>query len=82
MIRQTFGKMRLIDLSVPLEHNAVSEPMPAQIRLIRLSLLSCLAVSVHSSHTCRAKADCDLTSTARFAEEDSISVEMASGLLC
>jgi kynurenine formamidase len=29
-----FGKLRLIDLSVPLEHNAVSEPMPARIRYI------------------------------------------------
>jgi kynurenine formamidase len=29
-----FGKHRLIDLSVPLEHNAVSEPMPASIRYI------------------------------------------------
>lgn len=28
------GKHRLIDLSVSLEHNAVSEPMPAQIRYI------------------------------------------------
>ena len=28
------GKCRFIDLSVPLEHNAVSEPMPAQIRYI------------------------------------------------
>ena len=26
---------RLIDLSVPLEHCAVSEPLPAQIRYIR-----------------------------------------------
>ena len=40
------------------------------------------SVSVHSSHTCGIGADCDLTSTARFAEEVSISVEMASGLLC
>jgi kynurenine formamidase len=29
------GKMRLIDLSVPLEHNAVSEPLPAQIHYVR-----------------------------------------------
>jgi len=29
-----FGKCRTIDLSVPLEHNAVSEPVPAQIRYI------------------------------------------------
>jgi len=29
-----FGKCRLIDLSVPLEHDAVSEPMPAKIRYI------------------------------------------------
>lgn len=29
-----FGKLRLIDLSVPLEHQAVSEPMPASIRYI------------------------------------------------
>src|SRR3954454_17187935 len=30
-----FGKMRLIDLSVPLEHNAPSEPMPARIHYVR-----------------------------------------------
>jgi len=30
-----FGKMRLIDLSVPLEDNAASEPMPAQIHYVR-----------------------------------------------
>ena len=30
-----FRKLRLIDLSVPLEHNAVSEPTPAQIRYVR-----------------------------------------------
>jgi len=29
------GNYRLIDLSVPLEHNAVSEPMPAQIHYVR-----------------------------------------------
>jgi kynurenine formamidase len=29
-----FGKLRLIDLSVPLEDNAVSEPMPAHIRYV------------------------------------------------
>ena len=29
------GKFRLIDLSVPLEHQAVSEPLPAQIRYAR-----------------------------------------------
>lgn len=29
-----FGKFRMIDLSVPLEHHAVSEPMPASIRYI------------------------------------------------
>jgi kynurenine formamidase len=29
-----FGKFRLIDLSVPLEHNAPSEPMPAQIHYV------------------------------------------------
>ena len=29
-----FGKMRLIDLSVPLEHQAVSEPLPPQIRYV------------------------------------------------
>jgi kynurenine formamidase len=29
-----FGKMRMIDLSVPLENNAVSEPIPAHIRYI------------------------------------------------
>ena len=29
-----FGKFRLIDLSVPLESDAVSEPMPAQVRYI------------------------------------------------
>jgi kynurenine formamidase len=28
------GQLRLIDLSVPLEHNAVSEPMPARIRYV------------------------------------------------
>ena len=30
-----FGNFRLIDLSVPLEHQAVSEPLPAQIRYVR-----------------------------------------------
>jgi kynurenine formamidase len=30
-----FGNVRLIDLSVPLEHNAVSEPVPAQIQYAR-----------------------------------------------
>lgn len=30
-----FGKCRLIDLSVPLEHDAVSEPLPAKIRYVR-----------------------------------------------
>jgi kynurenine formamidase len=30
-----FGKMRLIDLSVPLEHDAACEPMPAQIQYVR-----------------------------------------------
>lgn len=30
-----FGKFRLVDLSVPLEHNAVSEPIPAQIHYVR-----------------------------------------------
>jgi len=30
-----FGKFRLIDLSVPLEHQAASEPMPAAIHYIR-----------------------------------------------
>jgi kynurenine formamidase len=30
-----FGKFRMIDLSVPLKHNAVSEPMPAQIHYVR-----------------------------------------------
>jgi kynurenine formamidase len=29
------GKLRLVDLSVSLEHNAVSEPMPAEIRYVR-----------------------------------------------
>jgi kynurenine formamidase len=29
------GNVRLIDLSVPLEHRAASEPMPAQIRYVR-----------------------------------------------
>lgn len=29
------GKLRLIDLSVPLEHNAVSEPLPARIHYVR-----------------------------------------------
>jgi kynurenine formamidase len=29
-----FDKMRLIDLSVPLEHNAMSEPLPGQIRYV------------------------------------------------
>src|SRR5262245_56712124 len=28
------GSLRLIDLSVPLEHNAVSEPMPAQVKYV------------------------------------------------
>jgi hypothetical protein len=40
---------------------------------------ACLMVSVHFSHTWRRRADYDLTSTARNAEEDS-SVEMAGGL--
>src|SRR5262249_53612510 len=30
-----FGQCRLIDLSVSLEDNAVSEPMPARIRYVR-----------------------------------------------
>jgi len=30
-----FGRFRIIDLSVPLEHEAVSEPMPAQIHYVR-----------------------------------------------
>jgi len=30
-----FSKLRLIDLSVPLEHGAASEPLPAQIRYAR-----------------------------------------------
>ena len=30
-----FGKFRLIDLSVPLEHHAVSEPLPAKINYVR-----------------------------------------------
>src|SRR5262249_40314775 len=30
-----FGKVRLIDLSVPLEDNAVSEPLPARIHYVR-----------------------------------------------
>lgn len=30
-----FPKLRLIDLSVPLEHQAVSEPMPARIHYVR-----------------------------------------------
>src|SRR5262249_20620432 len=30
-----FGDVRLIDLSVPLEHQAASEPLPAQIRYAR-----------------------------------------------
>ena len=30
-----FGDVRLIDLSVPLEHQAASEPVPAQIRYAR-----------------------------------------------
>jgi kynurenine formamidase len=30
-----FGKCRLIDLSVPLEHQATSEPLPAQIHYVR-----------------------------------------------
>jgi kynurenine formamidase len=30
-----FGKFRLIDLSVPLEHDAASEPMPAHIHYVR-----------------------------------------------
>ena len=30
-----FGQCRLIDLSVPLEDNAISEPMPARIRYVR-----------------------------------------------
>src|SRR5262245_37092808 len=30
-----FGKFRLIDLSVPLEHASASEPMPGQIRYVR-----------------------------------------------
>lgn len=31
----TFGKFRLIDLSVPLEHLSVSEPLPARIHYVR-----------------------------------------------
>ena len=42
-------------------------------------ILAALYVSVEFSHACLAQADCDLTSTARNAEEDS-SVEMAGGL--
>ena len=38
-----------------------------------------ISVSVHFSHACLPRADCDLTLTARNAEEDS-SVEMASRL--
>jgi kynurenine formamidase len=30
-----FGKVRLIDLSVPLEHEAISEPLPAKIHYVR-----------------------------------------------
>src|SRR5262249_38097934 len=30
-----FGSLRMIDLSVPLAHNAPSEPMPAQIHYVR-----------------------------------------------
>ena len=30
-----FGKFRMIDLSVPLAHNAVSEPIPAEIHYVR-----------------------------------------------
>jgi kynurenine formamidase len=30
-----FGKCQLIDLSAPLEHNAVSEPIPARIHYVR-----------------------------------------------
>jgi kynurenine formamidase len=30
-----FGNLRLIDLSVPLEHDAVSEPLPARIHYVR-----------------------------------------------
>ena len=30
-----FGKFRIIDLSVPLAHDAQSEPMPAQIHYVR-----------------------------------------------
>jgi hypothetical protein len=29
------GKFRLVDLSVPLEHQAASEPLPASIRYVR-----------------------------------------------
>jgi kynurenine formamidase len=34
-IKPVFGKFRIIDLSVPLAHNAVSEPFPAQIQYVR-----------------------------------------------
>src|SRR5262249_57579792 len=30
-----FGNFRIIDLSVPLQHKAVSEPLPAQIHYVR-----------------------------------------------
>ena len=43
-------------------------------------LLSIDQVSAEFSHACSGRADCDLTSMARYAEEDSISVEMAGGL--
>jgi len=34
MTHELLGKIRLIDLSVPLQHNAPSEPRPAQIRYV------------------------------------------------
>src|SRR5207302_551538 len=33
--RDMFDNFRLIDLSVPLENDAVSEPVPAQVRYVR-----------------------------------------------
>jgi hypothetical protein len=34
-IQPMFDNVRLIDLSVPLEHDAVSEPMPAKVHYVR-----------------------------------------------
>jgi hypothetical protein len=55
-----FPKARLIDLSVPLQHLAASEPIPAQIHYVRHDGegLDCLPVKIAgaSAGWCRAMA--------------------------